>query len=74
MKRASIRSSKRSGGKKKSLTDTTIIRPADDGRVLIQKEESATGSIMGSDLFHVLLDLIDFGIKTISNFSKSSIG
>ncbi|KAG4074217.1 hypothetical protein HA402_015520 [Bradysia odoriphaga] len=45
MKRASIRSSKRGGGKKKSLTDMNIIKPADDGRVLIQKEESATGSV-----------------------------
>lgn len=40
--RASNRSSKRSG-KKKSLTEETAIK--DDGTVLIQKEESATGSV-----------------------------
>lgn len=43
MNRASDRGSKRSG-KKKSLTETEI-KPINDGTVLIQKEESATGSV-----------------------------
>ncbi len=44
-RRASDRSSKRSGGKKKSLTEITDLKAINDGTVLIQKEESATGSV-----------------------------